>query len=286
MPSSANNYDYIVAIWYCISFLPIGTVPLAGALGRKLISLSLSQYEKKPFLGIYAKLVTKTIIYMCPILIILLFSFHIVAMVRLHEYISGVFLESTTTDVKNSEIEGFLLASHIVFSFIPLIAAIVYLIYYVCKEESMELLVEALLILNIIYLGYFLPYMIIAFVDNPLHAIFVYILLLIFIAFVPLMLFIVAAVILHFRLKDPDDEDKTFAMTFGMMGITFTGGYYLACLVFLFTIGGFNNFKDLRNLLWLVLGTILTAFAGHTLKIMKERSRKKKEDKDPNYMMY
>ena len=62
MPSSANNYDYVVVIWYCISFLPIGTVPLAGALGRKLISFSLSQYEKNPFLGIYAKLVIKIIL--------------------------------------------------------------------------------------------------------------------------------------------------------------------------------------------------------------------------------
>ena len=156
----------------------------------------------------------------------------------------------------------------------------VYLIRYVYKGESMkpQLLVKALLIFNIIYLGYFLPYMIIAFVDNPLQAVFVYILLLIFIAFVPLMFFGVAVGISYFRRKDSEDEDNNFAISFVMMGITITGSYYLVCLVSLFTIGGFNNFKDLQNLLWLILGTIFTIFAGHILQIVKE----KKKDENQN----
>lgn len=163
------------------------------------------------------------------------------------------------------------MAFHCLISFGSLIGAIVALVYYLRKETLTK--VKALLIFNVIlYLGYFLPYMIIAFIDNPIHTIFVYILLLIFIAVLPLIVFLVVG--LKYYYSSEDNKEATIVLNF--MGLSI--GYYLVCLILLFTIGGFNNFKDLQNLLWILLGTILTAVARQIYVIVQARRKKKVED--------
>ena len=270
MPSSANNYDFVAAILSLTTLLPVGIFPLAGLVGHKLISLSISQYETTPFLGSYVVLAKAIIVLMSCLLSLLCFIFHILAMVGLYEYTGDIVLDSTTTDETNTEAEDTILAVHCLISFGSLIGAIVALIYYIHKEILTK--VKALLIFNVIYLGYFLPYMIIAFIDNPIHTIFVYILLLIFTAVLPLILFLVVG--LKYYYSNEDNKEATTVLSFTGLSI----GYYLVCLILLFTIGGFNNFKDLRNLLWLLLGTILTAVARQVYVTMQAKRKKKAED--------
>ena len=112
--------------------------------------------------------------------------------------------------------------------------------------------------------------MIIAFVDNPIQTLFVYILLLIFSAVVPLTMSFVTG-LKHYYYKEDDEDSKHYGIVFSFMGLSI--GYYLVCLISLFTIGGFNNFQDLRNLVWLAFGTILTALAGHFFKKMQEKKK-------------
>ena len=199
---------------------------------------------------------------------------------RLHEYFSEIVLDSPTTDEANTETEDAIVAMHSVFSFIPLLVAIGALYYYVHEKEELST-VNALLIFNIIYLAYFIPYMIMAFISNPIQTIFVYLVLLIFAAFIPLMLFIVIGLKDHYSSKNKD-EDENAGIVFGLMGLSI--GYYLICLIFLFAIGGFNNFHDLQNLFWFVFGTTLTVVEGHILK--KMQTREKKKDQNPMDVLY
>lgn len=276
-PDSANNYDFVVAILGLIAFLPLGTFLLAGLIGHKLISFSLSQYEKKPFLGKYTMLVKAIIVIMSPTLSILFLICHILAMIGLYDYSSEILLDSTTTDKKGTETEGFLIALHCTFSFAPLLVSIGVLVYYIYKEKLEK--IKALLVFNIIYFGYFLPYMIIAFIDNPLQTIFVYIVLLIFITLFPLILFVASGLkyyFQHFCKGKDENKGKAIGFLFGFIALSLS--YYLNCLILLFTIGGFNNFKDLRNLFWLILGTVLTALGGHIFKKMQEREKNKDEN--------
>lgn len=135
MPSSANNYDFVVSILTLMMFLPVGIFPLAGLTAHKLISFSLSQYEENPFLGKYSVLAKAIIVLMSPILSLVLFSFHILAMVRLHEYTSEIVLDSATNDETSTQAEDSLVAFHSLLSFGPLLAAIGVLIYYIRKEK-------------------------------------------------------------------------------------------------------------------------------------------------------
>lgn len=112
--------------------------------------------------------------------------------------------------------------------------------------------------------------MIIAFIDNPIQTIFVYILLLVFTAVLPLTLFFITGLKHHYYGNhDEIDDDKDGAIVFGFMGLSIC--YYFVCLILLFTIGGFNNFNDLQNLLWLLLGTLVTALGRHIfIKLQKK----------------
>ena len=102
-------------------------------------------------------------------------------MVGLHNYTSEIVLDSPTTDEANTETENAIVAGHCLCSFVLLRLAIVALYYYV-HEEKLNIL-NAFLIFNITYLAYFIPYMIMAFISNPIQTIFVYLVLVIFIAF-------------------------------------------------------------------------------------------------------
>lgn len=266
-PSSANNYDYVAGILSLTTFLPVGIFPLAGWIGHKFISFSVSQYETTPFLGSYVVVAKAIIVLMSCLLNLLCLIFHILAMVGLYQYTSEIVLDSTTTDDSNRDAEDTIVAFHCLLSFGPLIIAVIILIYYIYKEVLTK--VKALLILNTIYLCYFLPYMIIAFIDNPIHTIFVYILLTIFAAVLPLMIFLGAGLRYYYSNRD----NKGAATVFSFMGLSI--GYYLSCLILLFTIGGFNNFKDLRNLFWIVLGTALTAAARQIYVIIQARRRRR-----------
>ena len=283
-PSSANNYDYIVSILTLTVFLPIGTFPLAGLIGHKLISFSLSKYAKNPFLGKYAALVKYILGVMSPILSLTFLSFHILAMVHLHEYFSEIVLDSPTTDKANTETEDAIVAMHSVFSFIPLLVAIGALCYYVCEKEELST-VNVLLIFNIIYLAYFIPYMIMAFISNPIQTIFVYLVLLIFAAFIPLMLFIVTGLKDHYTSKNKDeDEDASWhsVWSYGTVNWLLLNLSHL-----LFAIGGFNNFHDLQNLFSLVFGTTLTTLTVVGGRILKKmRTREKKKVKNPMDVLY
>ena len=279
-----------------MAFLPIGTFPLAGVMSQKLIAFSVSKYKKKPFLGGYIILFKNLIIYFSPILHIFLLVSHIVALNHLYGYTSEILLDSTTTDKANSADEIFLIAVHSAFSFPFLFIVDGFIIRYMYKQikegekEKFDIIVEGFSISNIVYLVYFLPYMIIAFVDNPYQAIFVYAILLIFVLAFVLIIFLLmlgmAALCtrflkfhVRFSKNNSNDDKKFVVLILAFMGISIPGCYYLVCLVLLFTIGGFNNFRDLQNLLWLVLGALIAAVAGH---IFKKAEANGQNNQDPN----
>ena len=120
-----------------------------------------------------------------------------------------------------------------------------------------------------------------AFIGSPIQTIFVYLVLVIFTAFLPLMMSIIVGLKHQYTSQDEDDN-KIAGVVFSLMGLSI--GYYLICLVLLFTIGGFNNFQDLQNLFWLALGTIVTAVAGHILKKMLAKENNGNED--PSQIAY
>lgn len=119
----------------------------------------------------------------------------------------------------------------------------------------------------LVYLGfYFLPYMILAFINDPIQTAFIYIIAASFILCVYLLTYSTLFYIL-FLLEDYDQEKSkckelmirssyaTFALGSGL-----SIAYFLIILIFVITLGNFHNFQAVENLTLPIIIALITLF--------------------------
>ena len=92
--------------------------------------------KRNLFLVIMSILAKAALVTMSPVLSIAFLILHIIAMVRLHQYVSEIVLDSATTDEATTEAEDFLIVIHSFFSFGALIIAMAVLAYFIHKEKQ------------------------------------------------------------------------------------------------------------------------------------------------------
>ena len=259
-----ENFNYGI-IWYIItltSFLPIGLMPLVALLAPMLLSY-LEEHFQEYFTSHFnnenfiARL--KIIVLIMSIILNIAFvTFHILAIIMLFEYSNEINEENNVDDL-NAVTPPLL---HTLFSLIPLLSSTLLTIYKIGSWK-----IDIALIMNLLYLAYFFPYMFLAFIDNPMQALFVYVLQVIAVAFI--LLLIVTLSSLRYILKSKERSKYNISY------VAFSGSFYLVylviCIIFLLTLGGFNNFEELRTLFWPITGAIILAVGGYYFKKVRKK---------------
>ena len=107
-------------------------------------------------------------------------------------------------------------------------------------------------------LGYFSPYMVIAFIQDPLYSSFLYVtlcLLIILLSFIP---------IIWLTIRSPFTESYVTKFLLGstVMLAIFAMPYIFFMLISLFTLGSFSDFNDLKNIILPLLSSFIASSVG------------------------
>ena len=122
-------------------------------------------------------------------------------------------------------------------------------------------------VMNFTFLGYFFPYMVISFIQDPLHSCFIFMIILssimlisiVQICFLVLMIF--------------EDCKKAIAMFFTVFLGIFAVPYLLVVISLVFSLGSFEDFKDLENFIIPLLTTGVTSLIGFVFYCNKKNHR-------------
>ena len=120
-------------------------------------------------------------------------------------------------------------------------------------------------ILIFMFLGYFFPYMVIGFIQNPIQSSFIYALffaLIILLSILQISYLLIAAIFKDVRNK------KMLFFTILLGALAFP--YLLIMLISLFTLGGFDDFSDLKNIILPLLTSSLVSLVGIGIYYIKK----------------
>ena len=224
------------------------------------------------------------------ILTVVLFAFHITASVELVKYGNEVLynanksVDSEGNYNDTSTDDQFFPILYVASSFIPTIVYIVLIAMFIvatCKrcfllvdsdddEDAYECLgafLQHSIGAFLVYLGfYFLPYMILAFINDPIQTTFIYMIAASFILCVYLLTYssFFYVILLFEDYVDKDNKCKeimirssyaTFALGSGL-----SIAYFLIILIFVITLGNFHNFHAVENLTLPIIIALITLF--------------------------
>lgn len=135
--------------------------------------------------------------------------------------------------------------------------------------------------INIIYLGsYFTPYMLLAFIHNPVQTSFVYLfgailVVCVYLLFLGLSICCGDAACWDLEMNKSDEERKEldcfgFCCCLASWTAVMSVIYIAIVVIFIFTFGSFNNFQELQNLVFpLVIGLLTIIFLKPAFKHIK-----------------
>jgi len=177
--------------------------------------------------------------------------------------------------------EGFPIVHTTICVGLEVFACLVLILLCCCKKIKWR---EAFMTLDFILLTYFLPYMVIAFIDNPLQATFVYVLLVIGVVIIFVYFRSLSYAI---KLLFPDGFVQTVKECLLCDNISQLTGkecflaflipysnsliiYYIYTVLSLLNLGGLDNFGELeRRLSWPIAVGVVLAIGGYFLKPKK-----------------
>jgi len=120
------------------------------------------------------------------------------------------------------------------------------------EHDVIALVTSAVIVINITYLvSLFMPFMILAFINDPLQATFTYIIVLIFAACGYFLCLAIHAVVYS-------EVGKTLfiIITLGVFSIV----YFFTILLYILSLGSFSDYEELRNLIFPLLIGLFTYF--------------------------
>ena len=224
------------------------------------------------------------------ILTVVLFAFHIKASIELVKYGNEVLynrnysVDSEGNYNDTSTDDQILPILYVVSSFIPAIVYICLIVKYIvatCKrclkfvgsaaDKDVDKCLGAFLQHSIgaflVYLGfYFLPYMILAFINDPIQTVFIYVIAASFILCVYLLIYSGLFYLIFFCATYPEERSKCKEFIIRSSYATFALGsglsiaYFLIILIFVITLGNFHNFQAVENLTLPIIIALITVF--------------------------
>ena len=235
------------------------------------------------------------------LLTLVLFVFHIIASVEIIRYGNEVLHHEEYKSVdfnNNSDQNGntndqalpgiYVGFSFVITAILIVVLLILYAIVYFHRSNSDKAL-GAFLQTSVggfmVYLGfYFLPYMLLSFINDPIKTTFIYILGVSFILCFYLLIYSFCAIIYMYG-YDSDRPKYAPCLVFFTCGGGITLAYFILILIFLFMLGNFNDFQAAHNLTMPVIVFLLSVFAFKPLykylfKPSKESDVKDKPSKE------
>lgn len=223
-----------------------------------------------------------------------LLTFQVVASIKLIQYGNEVLYDDNddydSTDISNSKDEGIITENkdhgynlgnddqcvpivYVVFSFLP--TALLFLALFIrtiriCRnydkdvDQTLGAFLQLSLRIFLVYLGfYFLPYMLLAFINDPIQSAFIYLMGASFIFCVYLFTYTVFMYVRIVRLKvklsSLDFRSKLVHVSFTWAS-TVSIAYFLIILIFIITLGNFHDFQAVENLTIPIIIALLTLF--------------------------
>ena len=127
-------------------------------------------------------------------------------------------------------------------------------------------------IMSFMFLGYFFPYMLIGFIQNPLQSSFIYIS--IFAAIILLSMIQIGWLLTVQSSSFLDGHIKKIAFVFTIFLAIVAFPYLLIMVITLFSFGGFDDFSDLKNVILPLLTSGLVSLLGIVVYYIKTRPEK------------
>ena len=180
-----------------------------------------------------------------------LIGFHICALIHHYHYDNEIFYSRTTSVIN-------ILLSIICFSLICITGLSSYCIHH-AKDKILQLHIVAFLIMNIMYLGtFFVPYILLAFIHNPLQTIFYYLVIAILVVSAYLLCVPFSKLVPGFHThRDFCTSAVFFYVTFSLaLSVIFL----VMVMFFILTLGSFNDFEEVQNLLVPLLVAVFGVF--------------------------
>ena len=189
-----------------------------------------------------------------------LLSFHVVSVVNNIRYGNEV-LDNENYDVESTTYEDHqaITIFHAAWSFIPIaglfVTGITYVVFkcYYKNDNLMVLTASVSMTGTIVYLGsYFMPYMLLAFIYDPLQTAFIYLTLIAFglcIYFYSFGFFQLKMATMYAgsrKWRDAGENMKNLAMAWGSSA---TITYFLGVIIYILDLGNFHDFMSAQNLL-------------------------------------
>ena len=266
-----NNYFTIYSLHVAIMFLQIILMPLFSLIGGWIdfiIKKKLEKFTKNDEnLGkrlhkfIFYEFYSKTLVFF-----VLIFIF-IAALMELTDYSKETF-NSVTIAVMNIILSS-LMTSITVIALI-LLSILRYRYYNDDGDENcsikerlisiIKVLDFFITIMSFMFLGYFFPYMLIGFIQNPLQSSFIYIS--IFAAIILLSTFQIGWLLTVQSSSFLDNKIKKTAFVFTIFLAIVALPYLLIMVITLFSFGGFDDFSDLKNVILPLLTSGLVSLLG------------------------
>ena len=211
---------------------------------------------------------------------ITLFTFHIIASVRLIQYGNEILNDAKprvqfNVKRKDTDDRG-LLIINIVLSFFPTIILICFLLCnFCCRDSGSKNIDEALgkylrlsLGVLLVYLGfYFSIYMLLAFINDPIVTGFVYLIGILCILCVYLVsyalcltMFPCLAIASKYHFQYRKLRIGNFISLFIVVTSGFSIGYFITMLIFILTLGNFKDFQAVQNLTLPIIIGLLSVF--------------------------
>ena len=258
-----SNFSTIQLLYVLMGIMQLVIMPLFGMLGG-WISLAVKKIVKKYTKGYenYRSLLFRLNLYefysKIVILVFIMF-FYISAMVQLDNYCEETFNSSAIAIV------------HIVIFVITILLTIPVVLLFNCfnnddDKDDDESNVHCMFqhcnffatIMICICLGYFFPYMVIAFIQHPLQSGFAYIVL--FLLTISLSLIQIFWLIAKAPIIEGYAEKITLMSTVFLIVVALP--YVLMLLITLFTLGSFSDFDDLKNIILPLFTSFIASSVG------------------------
>jgi len=148
----------------------------------------------------------------------------------------------------------------------------------VTKKEFVILITASLISANIMFVGiYFLPYMLLAFISDPLQTASAYVMVFLLAICGYLTCFSLVTIVKCVGLPIP----------FIFLAIVLCTGYFFAILIYMLTLGSYRDFQPLRNLLLPLIIVMFTYLVFKPVKnqMMTKIAQKKTETNDDNFIL-
>ena len=195
------------------------------------------------------------------IVLIILIIVYILAVRELIKYTEETFNSS-----------GIAVAS-IIFSSLTILLAILLLVCILCKccdccvddddddDNSFHARINYFItVISFMFLGYFFPYMIIAFIEKPIQSVFIYAAIFLFVFL--LKIFQIMWLLKVQIFKDNRRKKRILAFLFTVFFATLALPYLFVVLIALFTLGNFDDFGDLKNIILPLFSSLIISLMG------------------------